>query len=276
MRILVTNDDGVESAGLAVLARAALSRGHSVQVVAPSREYSGASASLSGEQEGGKVVLVPANPPGLPEGVEAIGVKAAPALISFLASYGAFGDTPDFVMSGVNLGANTGKATLHSGTVGAALTAASHGIPAIAVSVTSGEPEHWDTVERVSTLALEWMESRPFDEYVLNLNVPDLPWERLRGLKSAHLAPFGAVQARIDERFTQEIDVTYVAEDPTDDPGSDHDLLTRGWATATMVRAPVDATDHDVPQFQGEFTGDDDQSSYNPDSARVMTSGSQQ
>ncbi|MBC9958309.1 5'/3'-nucleotidase SurE [Yimella sp. cx-51] len=271
MHVLVTNDDGIESAGLAVLVRAALDRGHTVQVAAPAHEYSGASASLAGEEKDGKIILVSADPPGMPEGVDAIGVKAAPGLIAFLASYGAFGDKPDIVLSGVNLGANTGHATLHSGTVGAALTAATHGIKGMAVSVTSGTPEHWDTVQRVATHALEWLEGQDVGEHILNINVPDVPWSKLRGLTGAHLAPFGAVQARIDERFTEGIDVTYIAEDADDDdPGSDHYLLTRGWATATMLRAPVDSPKMDVPTFDGEGT-EADVEAYQPDSARVMT-----
>lgn len=155
MHILVTNDDGISSPGLSVLAQAALDRGHSVKVAAPAEEYSGASSSLSGEEIDGRIALVPADPPRMPEGVECVGVKAAPALIAFLASYGAFGQRPDMILSGVNLGANTGKATLHSGTVGAVLTGASHGIPGIAVSITSGAPQHWDTALLVTRYALE-------------------------------------------------------------------------------------------------------------------------
>lgn len=272
MHVLITNDDGVSSAGLAVLARAALQRGHTVQVTAPAEEYSGASASLSGEEQGGKLVVEPAHPPQMPDGVECVGVKAAPGLIAFLASYEAFGPKPDIVLSGVNLGANTGKATLHSGTVGAVLTTASHGIPGMAVSVTSGDPEHWDTVEKVVVQALEWLEQREFDEYVLNVNVPDVSWEKLRGLRKAHLAPFGAVQARIEEKFSDGVAVTFVAEDADEDEGSDHHLLTQGWATATMMSAPVGNVELDVPEFDGpgkDAAPSDD--AYNPDSARVMT-----
>lgn len=270
MHVLVTNDDGIESAGLAALVKAALGRGHTVQVAAPAHEYSGASASLAGEEKDGKIVLVKANPPEMPEGVDCIGVKAAPGLIAFLASYGAFGDKPDLIMSGCNLGANTGHATLHSGTVGAAHTAVTHDIPGLAVSVTSGEPENWDTVQRITDIALEWLEKTEFNGHVLNINVPDVPWSRLRGLRGAHLAPFGAVQARIDERFTEGIDVTYIAEDADEEPGSDHHLLTQGWATATWLRAPVDNLDLEVPEFMGEGT-EDDVEEYRPDSARVMT-----
>ncbi|WP_431842145.1 5'/3'-nucleotidase SurE [Calidifontibacter indicus] len=270
MHILITNDDGIGSAGLAVLARAALQRGHTVQVAAPAHEYSGASASLAGEERDGKIVLVEADPPGMPQDVECVGVRAAPGLITFLACYGAFGDKPDLVMSGCNLGANTGHATLHSGTVGAAHTAVTHDVLGLAVSVTSADPQHWDTVERVTDIALEWIEQAGFNGHVLNINVPDVEWSRLRGLKGAHLAPFGAVQARIDDRFTEGLAVTYVAEAGDDEPGSDHHLLTQGWATATWLRAPVDNMHLPLPEFVGAADGSDVQE-YQPDSARVMT-----
>ncbi|CAL8896008.1 5'-nucleotidase [Kocuria varians] len=258
MHILVTNDDGISSPGLAVLARAALERGHTVKVAAPAEEYSGASASLSGEEIDGRIALVEAAPPGMPHGVECVGVKAAPALIAFLASYGAFGQRPDMVLSGVNLGANTGKATLHSGTVGAVLTAASHGIPGIAVSITSGAPQHWETAQLVTRFALEHWEERPFDEWILNLNVPDVAPARLRGLKPAHLASFGAVQAQIGRGDEQHIAVTYSAETGPEEPDSDHHLLTHGWATATLLRAPVDDRSQDthaVPREELGITG---------------------
>ena len=246
MRILVTNDDGISSPGLSVLARAAVERGHDVVVAAPAEEYSGASASLSGEEVDGRIALVPATPPSMPEVVQCLGVKAAPALIAFLASYGAFGQRPDMVLSGVNLGANTGRATLHSGTVGAVLTAASHGIPGIAVSITSGAPQHWETALLVARFALARWETRPFDEWILNLNVPDVAPERLRGLRPARLASFGAVQAQIGRADAQHIAVTYSAETGPEEPDSDHHLLTHGWATATLLRAPVDDPHQDL------------------------------
>ena len=255
MHILVTNDDGISSPGLAVLVRAALDRGHTVKVAAPAEEYSGASSSLSGEEIDGRIALVAAAPPGMPRDVDCVGVKAAPALIAFLASYGAFGQRPDLVLSGVNLGANTGKATLHSGTVGAVLTAASHGIPGIAVSITSGAPQHWDTAHLVTRFALERWETRPFDEWILNINVPDVAPERLRGLKPARLAGFGAVQAQIGRGDDKHIAVTYSAETGPEEPTSDHYLLTHGWATATLLRAPVDDPHQTLRTFAPDALG---------------------
>ncbi len=126
MKALIVNDDGIDSPGLALLARLAVEAGFDVQVAAPHVERSGASASLTALQDEGKLLLSRRPLDDLPE-VESYAVEASPALITFLASYGAFGTAPDIVLSGINLGPNTGHAILHSGTVGAALTAATHG-----------------------------------------------------------------------------------------------------------------------------------------------------
>lgn len=252
MRVLVTNDDGIASPGLTVLARVALDAGHDVVVAAPHRQYSGASAALTSQEEDGHLVLVTARPPGLPDGVESFGVKAAPALITFVASFGAFGPKPDVVMSGINLGANTGRATLHSGTVGAALSASSHGIRAMAVSIATADPQHWPTAGHIAALGLDWLVRQPVDDRVLNLNVPDVALDRLRGLRGARLASFGAVQARVKEVGTGYVQLTYAGVDAAEEPGTDHYLLSRGWATATMVRAPVaDDSGLVLPAFDG-------------------------
>lgn len=273
-RVLVTNDDGIDSPGLTVLVRAALARGHQVVVAAPAEQYSGASAALTGEEIDGRIALVRNAPPGLPAGVESIGVKAAPALITFLASYGAFGPVPDYVLSGVNLGANTGKATLHSGTVGAALSAATHGIRSLAVSIASGDPLHWETAELVAGHALAWLERNDPDEGVLNVNVPDLPPQRLRGLRPAVLASFGAVQAQVHAvEEGSHVQVSYTAEEAREEPESDHFLLSRGWATVSLLRAPVaDASGPALPHFEGVGVDSTETPITRVDTARVMTS----
>lgn len=242
MRVLVTNDDGIDSPGLAVLANVAHAAGHDVLVAAPSHQYSGASASLVGHENGGRLELTDGAPPGLAAGVRSFGVRAAPALIVFAAAYGAFGERPDVVLSGVNLGANTGHATLHSGTVGAALSAATQGIPGLAASIASAEPVHWETAEEVCRVALDWVVEHCPERRVLNVNVPDVPRERLRGLATARLADFGAVQAAVKERGQGWVAMSYEEIDVDHEPGTDAYLLERGWATSSLLRTPI----HDV------------------------------
>jgi 5'-nucleotidase len=129
VRILVTNDDGIDSEGLHVLARAMTEHG-SVTVVAPDDEYSGASASLGTlhriQPEVHQVRL-----DGLPD---AWSVTGPPALCVMFARLGAFGPPFDLVVAGINPGINVGRSVYHSGTVGAALTARAGGISGVAVS----------------------------------------------------------------------------------------------------------------------------------------------
>ncbi len=251
MKVLVTNDDGIDSPGLTVLADVARAAGHEVLVAAPSHQYSGASASLVGHESLGRLELTTGAPPGLDPDVESFGVRATPALIVFAACYGAFGHRPDVVLSGVNLGANTGHATLHSGTVGAALAAVTQGVPALAASMASAAPAHWETASLVCEAALDWVLAHRPEGRVLNINVPDIPADRLRGLRSARLAEFGAVQAAVKERGEGWVHMAYEEIDVEHEPGTDAHLLLEGWATSSLLRAPTHDPDGTAPP---EFT----------------------
>ncbi|MGY4645288.1 5'/3'-nucleotidase SurE [Cellulomonas sp. URHB0016] len=256
MRVLVTNDDGIDSPGLTVLARVALDAGHEVVVAAPARESSGASASLLGAEQDGKLLVEPKPSPGLPDGVLSFAVRAAPGLIAFVAAYGGFGPKPDIVLSGVNRGANTGHAVLHSGTVGAALSAATHDIPGLAVSIAEQDPRHWETAGWFARPVLDWLVAHGQRNRVLNLNVPDRPVEAVRGLRKAPLASFGAVQARVHEVEHGNLQLTYADVEITREPNTDAGLLARGWATLTQLRAPCFDADADLPELPAH-TGDE-------------------
>ncbi|MCL3861415.1 5'/3'-nucleotidase SurE [Actinotalea sp. K2] len=256
MRALITNDDGIESEGLAVLARVALAAGYEVTVVAPAHEYSGASASLLGVERDGTLVRRPQPCPGLPEGVPSFAVGASPGLIAFLAAHDAFGPRPDVVLSGVNRGPNTGNAVIHSGTVGAAFSAMTHGIHGLAVSCAAARPRHWGTAERVAAHGLAWLTGREASGGVLNVNVPDVPLAELRGVRQAPLASFGAVQATVDEVEGGDLTVTYAEIDPTTDVDSDAGLLAAGWATLTLLRAPCFDPDVTLPEHRGGWPGE--------------------
>ncbi|WP_454049905.1 5'/3'-nucleotidase SurE [Cellulomonas sp. Marseille-Q8402] len=253
MRVLVTNDDGIESPGLAVLARVALQAGaDQVVVAAPARDSSGASAALLGAEQDGRLIVDRTDAPGLPGGVESFAVRAAPAMIAFVAAHGGFGPKPDLVLSGVNRGANTGHAVLHSGTVGAALSAATHGIAGLAVSIADARPQHWSTAGVFTAHVLEWMldqQRRP--DRVINLNVPDRPLADVRGLRRAPLAAFGAVQARVHEVEHGNLMLTYSELAASQETETDAGLLLRGWATVTQLHAPAFDADATLPELQG-------------------------
>src|SRR5207302_9928802 len=159
--------------GLAALAAAVAEQGHDVVVAAPATDHSGASSAIGpmGGPDGVAVTAVELD--ALPD-VPAFAVDAPPALIVIIGRLGAFGDAPDLVASGINPGPNTGRSTLHSGTVGAALTAANMGLSGMAVSVGYADRIHFDTAGVVGVAALEWVAASP-PKTVLNVNVPNLP-----------------------------------------------------------------------------------------------------
>jgi 5'-nucleotidase len=196
VRVLVTNDDGVRAPGIAPLAAAVVAAGHDVVVAAPQEDMSGSSAAI-GRMHVDETIDV--DEVELPE-VDApcFGVFGPPALAVMAARLGGFGDPPGVVVSGINPGPNTGRAVLHSGTVGAALTAANFGVSGLAVSIGVGDPYRWETAAELAVAALAWLVEQP-PKTVLNLNVPNLPRDELRGVREASLAPFGTVRAALVE-----------------------------------------------------------------------------
>jgi 5'-nucleotidase len=249
MRALITNDDGIHTAGLHTLAQVAVKAGLDVLVAAPHVERSGASASLTALEEGGRLMVHEQSLAGLDE-VKALGVEATPGFIVFAAMHGAFGDTPDVVLSGINHGPNTGNAVLHSGTVGAALTARTLGAPALAVSNIAPRPQHWDTGAEMAQRALAWLLENPEDgegrPLTLSVNVPDLPLSEVKGLREARLAAFGAVQAEVHESGEDYVAMTFSEVDEELVPGTDAHFLAEGWATVTSLAAPCEADGIDL------------------------------
>jgi 5'-nucleotidase len=247
-RVLVTNDDGIDSPGLRALAEVAADLGLEVTVAAPAWNSSGASASLTGVSEDGRLVIEEQRPDG--EWAAAgnritriIGVHAAPALIARVGIQGGFGEPPHLVLSGINDGQNTGHAVLHSGTVGAALTAATHGCRAVAVSLAGGK--HLDTATAVARGVIERALDAPAP-LVVNVNVPDVPPDELRGVRRAPLARFGSVQTHVTEPGEGYVEVSFSDVDPHTEPGSDAALLADGWATVTPLSPVCEAESIDI------------------------------
>ena len=136
---------------------------------------------------------------------------------------------------------------LHSGTVGAALTAASHGIPALAVSMAAAVPVHWDAAGATVTRLLRWFAPRAKQPVVTNVNLPDRPADQFRGFRAARLAAFGAVQAQVRVEGTSpasgSIPVTFARPAGEPAPDSDLALLRQGWATISVLHGLCEADD---------------------------------
>jgi 5'-nucleotidase len=177
MHILLSNDDGYLAPGLRVLAET-LGRLHTISVVAPDRNRSGASNSLTLERP-------------LRANVADNGftfVNGTPTDCVHLAITGLLESEPDIVISGINDGANMGDDVLYSGTVAAAMEGRFLGLPAIAVSMGSYLPEHFETAARAIVQIVERLALHPLkQDSILNVNVPDLPWDQIKGIRATRL-----------------------------------------------------------------------------------------
>lgn len=246
MRALVTNDDGFGSPGLTGLAAAAVDAGFDVVVAAPRAESSGSSAGLTVLAEEGRSVTEPAEDPQLP-GTPCHTVAAHPAFIVLAAMDGVFGEPPDVVLSGVNRGVNLGRAIVHSGTVGAALTAGVNELSAMAVSleVAPDTPQRWVSATAVLPAAFDLLKDMPAGT-VLNVNVPNRPPDQLGPLTSARLSSVGVVQSRLQRTGQQPEVVTTITGDNAE-PGSDAALITAGSPTVTAVH-PVSESGVRLPE----------------------------
>ncbi|MCV7435206.1 5'/3'-nucleotidase SurE [Mycolicibacterium bacteremicum] len=244
-RALVTNDDGIDSPGLHALAGAAVAAGLEVIVAAPAEQASGASAALTAVREDGRTVIERRDLPGL-DGVQAWAVHAQPGHIVAAALGGWFDPPPDIVLSGINHGANVGRAVLHSGTVGAALTAQIADTRALAVSLDvalhpTGE-RYWDTAAGLVAPVLDLLRDAPAGT-VLSLNVPDRPAADLGPLRHARLARGGAVQTRVDEIGDGGLRLAEVEMADPPEEGTDSALLIAGHPTLTALRSPAEHHD---------------------------------
>ena len=238
-RVLVTNDDGVEARGIHVLAAALRNAGHDVFVVAPDSDRSGTGAAIGLVHADQHLDVRRVELPGVP-GVPAYALDGPPGMCVCAARLGAFGDPPEIVVSGINSGCNTGRAILHSGTVGAALTAQSFGCSALAVSVDVSDPWRYDTAARVALDVLPMLLDAP-PRSVLNLNVPALDYDDVLGVRWARLAAFGSVRAAIGDATPTRVQFELRATGVTAPPDSDQGLVDAGFASLTTIVGVAEA-----------------------------------
>ncbi len=178
MRILVSNDDGYRAQGIVQLA-ATLREIAEVEVVAPDRDRSGASNSLTLRRP----LYVTHHQDGF------ISVEdGTPTDCVHVAITGLLEQSPDMVVSGINAGANMGDDVIYSGTVAAAMEGRFLGLPAVAVSLASTRAHHFDTAARVTLRLVSRLRDNPLPaDTILNVNVPDVPWEALAGFQATRL-----------------------------------------------------------------------------------------
>ena len=244
MRILVTNDDGIDAPGIQELARRIEGAGHEVVVVAPDHNASGTGASLGALSADEPIRVSARRIDGLRG--EAHALSGPPALCVMAGNLEAFGPRPDAVVSGINAGLNTGRSALHSGTVGGALAGQNFGFRSMAVSLDrDGDRWHWDAAAEIAVEMLPHVLTGP-SRLALNLNVPGAPRERIRSVLWTRLATFGSVRAAITkvqhDRLHFNLERTgYVPEE-----GTDLAAVRAGFAAVTSLQGAVEVWGSDV------------------------------
>ena len=248
MKILVSNDDGFRAEGIRCL-REALATLADVTVVAPDRNKSGASNSLTLDVP----LRVFESEPGV------YFVPGTPTDCVHLAISGLFDFEHDMVVSGVNDGANLGDDVLYSGTVAAAVEGRFLGLPTIAVSLCAGTEGggHFDTGAEVARLLVAQLLESPLEPtLILNVNVPDVPFAQLRGFRASRLGfrhRSAPVMRAKDPRGRAVYWVGPAGPEQDAGPGTDFDTVARGYVSVTPLQ--VDLTRHAALQTLGSWLG---------------------
>ncbi len=237
MKILVSNDDGYLATGINVLADA-LARIADVTVVAPDRNRSAASNSLT--------VHSPLRVSKV--GEKRYSVDGTPSDCVHLALTGFLDEEPDLVVSGINHGANLGDDVIYSGTVAAATEGRFLGLPSIAVSLAGERCKHFDTAAAVVVGMVQKLKGSPLPrELILNVNVPDVPEEELKGVRAARLGFRHKSEQVIEQRDPHGRTIYWVGpagKGADAGEGTDFHAIQNLYAAVTPLK--VDLTRHDA------------------------------
>lgn len=233
MRILLSNDDGYFAPGLACLAEA-LSAIAEITVVAPERDRSGASNSLTLDR--------PLHLHKAHNGFYY--VNGTPTDCVHLAVTGMLDTLPDMVVSGINAGANMGDDTIYSGTVAAATEGFLLGIPSLAISLNSASSENFSTAARVAADMVQRFKDNKFHEPILlNINVPDIPYEKLQGMEVTRLGRRHKAEAVVKSQTPRGETVYWVgAAGPAQDAGEGTDFFSIQHDRVSLTPLQIDLT----------------------------------
>jgi 5'-nucleotidase len=229
MRILLSNDDGYLAPGLVQLANSLAGLGE-LSVVAPESNCSGASNSLTLDR--------PLHLRKAGNGFQY--VNGTPSDCVHLAVTGVFAEQPDMVVSGINFGANMGDDTIYSGTVAAATEGYLLGVPSIALSLASFAGQHFDTAGRVARELVQRFSAQAFPAPILlNVNVPDVPYEQLRGIQVTRLGRRHKAEPAVKSVTPRGETVYWIgAAGPAADAGEGTDFyaVQHGWVSVTPLQ----------------------------------------
>ena len=232
MRILLSNDDGYFAPGLAALAQA-LGTVAEVTVVAPERDRSGASNSLTLDRP----LTLRQSPSGFHY------VNGTPTDCVHLAVTGWLSQLPDMVVSGINHGANMGDDTIYSGTVAAATEGFLLGIPSIAVSLAGVTMGHYVTAAQAALDLVQRYRKQPLAQpMLLNVNVPDLPYASLKGVQTTRLGKRHKAEPVVKAENPRGETLYWVgaagaAQDAGE--GTDFHAVAQGWVSVTPLQVDL-------------------------------------
>lgn len=228
MKILISNDDGVHAPGLFQLAQA-LSHVADITVVAPDRNRSGVSNSLTLENP--LRVVTTAN--------GYFSVNGTPTDCVHLAVTGLLKEVPDIVVSGINEGGNLSDDVLYSGTVAAATEGRFLGLPSIAISLI-GRCEHYDTAAQIAKILVLQLREQPLTtNTILNVNVPDLPFSELRGIQVTRLGTRHIAEPTIKSQDPRGRKIFWVGLPGLEQdagPGTDFYAVHSGYVSVTPLQ----------------------------------------
>jgi 5'-nucleotidase len=242
MRILITNDDGIDAPGLSVLERVAASISEDIWVVAPETDQSGLSHSLT-----------LGNPLRLREiGKRRFALRGTPSDCVIMATKTIIGERPDLILSGVNWGQNTADDVTYSGTVAGAIEGTLIGIPSIALSQAhdsdSKRPVNWATAEAYGPKVIRQLLDFGFPPGILyNINFPDVAPDEVKGIEVSHqgrLIHSLYIDERVDPRGNKYFWLGYRRQRSERVPGTDLFSIDNGAVSITPLR--LDLTDYDL------------------------------
>jgi len=236
--VLLTNDDGVQAPGLLALSQALHSL--NVFVIAPDHNWSASGHSKTMHKP------LRAWATELADGSKALATSGSPSDCVAMALLGLLDQTPDLIVSGVNLGANIGHDLTYSGTVAAAMEGVIGGVPAIAVSLDTYEAGHYDVAARFTAQLVERvLETSLSDPLLLNVNIPALPEEDVRGVQITRLGHRLYRDALIKRSDPRGRTYYWIGGDPPGgiaEQGTDFGALSQGYISVTPIL--LDLTDY--------------------------------
>ena len=247
MRILISNDDGYRAPGLNCLAEA-LSSSHEVTVVAPERDHSGASNSLT--------LINPIRVHQAPNGFYV--VDGTPTDSVHLALQGLLDEPPDMVVSGINAGANLGDDVIYSGTVAAAMEGRFLGCPAIAMSLANIHGKNYEAAAQVALSLVEQVKLRPLPgDTILNVNVPDVPLKDIQGFKVTRLGNRHRAEPIVEDTDPRGRTIYWVGppgKEQDAGAGTDFDAINQRYVSLTPLL--VDLTRRDALEPLSDWAAD--------------------